>query len=304
MLKSNLKYYLHLHLIVFIWGFTAILGKLISIDAIPLVWYRMLLASFFIAAYFLITKKSFELDKKSLFKFLLSGILIALHWITFFKDIKVSNVSVALVAMSTGAFFTSLIEPIFFKRRIKAVEIILGLLVVGGLYIIFSFESQYALGIVYALISSFLSALFSVLNGLFVRKHSASIISFYQLFFGALFITVYLFFKGSFTIDFFILGNFDWIYLFILSSICTAYAFIVSVDVMKHLTPYTVVLTVNLEPIYAIILALIIFGESEKMNTEFYLGACIVLLVVLVNAILKNMKGVLNKLDKLKQSKK
>ena len=240
MLKSNLKYYLHLHLIVFIWGFTAILGKLISIDAIPLVWYRMLLASFFIAAYFLITKKSFELDKKSLFKFLLSGILIALHWITFFKAIKVSNVSVALLAMSTGAFFTSLIEPIFFKRRIKAVEIILGLLVVGGLYIIFSFESQYALGIVYALISSFLSALFSVLNGLFVRKHSASIISFYQLFFGALFITVYLFFKGSFTIDFFVLANFDWVYIFILSSICTAYAFIVSVDVMKHLTPYTV----------------------------------------------------------------
>ena len=304
MQKSNLRYYLHLHLIVFIWGFTAILGKLISIDAIPLVWYRMLLASFFIAVYFLIKKKSFELDKKSLFKFLLSGILIALHWITIFKAIKVSNVSVALVVMSTGAFFTSLIEPIFFKRRINAVEIILGLIVVGGLYIIFSFESQYALGIVYALISSFLSALFSVLNGLFVRKHSASLISFYQLFFGALFITVYLFFKGSFTIDFFVLGNFDWVYIFILSSICTAYAFIVSVDVMKHLTPYTVVLTLNLEPIYAIILALIIFGESEKMNSEFYLGACIVLSVVLVNGILKNMKGVLNKLDKLKPPKK
>ena len=116
---SNLKYYIHLHLIVFIWGFTAILGKLISIDAIPLVWFRMSLASLFIAFYFIYKKKSFKLDKKTLIKFFLSGILIALHWITFFKAIKVSNVSVALVTMSTGAFFTSFIEPYFFKRKIK-----------------------------------------------------------------------------------------------------------------------------------------------------------------------------------------
>ena len=211
MQKSNLKYYLHLHLIVFIWGFTAILGKLISIDAIPLVWFRMLLASFFIAAYFLIKKKSFELDKKSLFKFLLSGILIALHWITFFKAIKVSNVSVALVTMSTGAFFTSFIEPFFFKRKVKGIEIFLGLMVVVGLYIIFSFESQYTLGIIYALISSFLAALFSVLNGLFVKTHKASVISFYQLFFGAFFITIFLLFQGAFTVDFYILPSTDWI---------------------------------------------------------------------------------------------
>ncbi|MEN8884136.1 MAG: DMT family transporter, partial [Flavobacteriaceae bacterium] len=197
--ESNLKHYLHLHFIVFIWGFTAILGKLISIDAIPLVWYRMLFASIFIALYFVVKKKSFKLDNKTLIKFFLSGIIIALHWITFFKAIKVSNVSVALVTMSTGAFFTSFIEPFFFKRRIKPLEVFLGLLVVVGLYIIFSFESQYTLGIVYALISSFLSALFSVLNGLFVKKHDASIISFYQLFFGSIFITIFLLFQGSFT---------------------------------------------------------------------------------------------------------
>ena len=304
MQKSNLKHYVHLHLIVFIWGFTAILGKLISIDAIPLVWFRMLLASLFIAVYFLIKNNSFSLDKKSLFKFFLSGVLIALHWITFFKAIKVSNVSVALVTMSTGAFFTSFIEPFFYKRKIKAIEIILGLMVIGGLYIIFSFESQYTLGIVYALISSFLAALFSVLNGLFVRKHNASLISFYQLFFVVLFIIVFLFFQGSFTADFFILPSKDWMYLLLLSSVCTAYAFIVSVDVMKHLTPYTVMLTVNLEPVYAIILALIVFGESEEMNSEFYLGAGIVLFVVLLNGLLKNMKSILKKVGKLSPSKK
>jgi drug/metabolite transporter (DMT)-like permease len=287
---SKLKDYLHLHVIVFIWGFTAILGRKISIDAIPLVWYRMLLASVLIILYLLIRKKKLELDRTSLFKFFLTGTIIALHWITFFKAIKVSNVSVALVTMSTGAFFTSLIEPIFFKRRIRAIEILLGAMVVGGLYIIFSFESQYTWGIIYALISSFLSALFAVLNGLFVKKHPADVISFYQLFFGVVFISIFLAFTGGFTSEFFNLNSSDWIYLFILGSVCTAYAFIASIHVMRNLTPYTVMLTINLEPVYAIILALIIFGEDEKMNPQFYLGALIILFVVLLNGVLKNRK--------------
>ena len=304
MQKSNLKYYFQLHFIVFIWGFTAILGKLISIDAIPLVWYRMLLASVLIAFYFIYKKQSFLLHKETFLKFFLSGILIALHWITFFKAIKVSNVSVALVTMSTGAFFTSFIEPFFFKRKIKPIEILLGLSVIGGLYIIFSFESQYTLGIVYALISSFLSALFSVLNGLFIKKHPASVISFYQLFFGAIFITAFLLFQGEFTMTFFQLRSMDWLYILILSSICTAYAFIVAVNIMKHLTPYTVVLTVNLEPVYAIILALLIFGDSEKMNSEFYIGAFIILFVVLLNGASKNIHNIAKKILKFKQPKK
>lgn len=286
--ENKLNNYLHLHVIVFIWGFTAILGALISIDAIPLVWYRMLIASIFIAIYFLIKKKSFKIDKKTFVKFLITGIIIALHWITFFKAIKVSNVSVALVTMSTGAFFTSLIEPLFFRRRIKAIEIILGLLVVAGLYIIFNFESQYSLGIMYALISSSLSALFAVLNGLFIKRHDADVISFYQLFFGAVFITIFLLIQGGFSDEFFSLVLSDWVYLVILGSVCTAYAFIVSVKVMKYISPYTVMLTINLEPVYAIILALIIFGEKEQMNPQFYLGAFIVLFVVLLNGVIKN----------------
>ena len=204
---SKLKDYLHLHFIVFIWGFTAILGKLISIDAIPLVWYRMLLASIFIAIYFVIRRKKFALDRKGLIKFFISGVIIALHWIMFFKAIKVSNVSVALVTMSTGAFFTSFIDPFFFKRRIRLIEILLGAMVVGGLYIIFSFETKYIWGIIYALISSFLGALFSVLNGLFIKSHKADVISIYQLLFGTLFITVFLGFTGAFTIDFFLLKS-------------------------------------------------------------------------------------------------
>ena len=298
MLESKLKNYLLLHLIVFIWGFTAILGALISIDAIPLVWYRMLLAVVFITIYFLMTKKSFKVEKKAIIKFAITGIIIAVHWITFFMAIKVSNVSVALVTMSTGAFFASLIEPIFFKRRIKSIEIVLGLLVIVGLYIIFNFESQYLMGIVYALISAFLSALFAVLNGLYVKKHDANTISLYQLFFGVVAVTLYLLFSGKFSVEFFQLKSTDWLYLIILSSICTAYAFIVSVKVMKFLTPYTVMLTINLEPIYAIVLALLIFGEKEQMKPEFYYGAFIVLFVVLLNGLLKNSSTIKKKLQR------
>jgi len=211
-----------------------------------------------------------------------------LHWVFFFKAIKVSNVSVALVTMSTGAFFTALIEPVFFKRKINVLEMFLGLLVIAGLYIIFNFESQYKLGIIYALIASFLGALFAVLNGLFIKKYTADTISFYQLFFGVVFISIYLLFTNSFSVIFFQISASDWMYLIVLSSICTAYAFIASVQVMKYLSPYTVMLTINLEPIYAIVLALFIFGDKEQMSNTFYLGAFIVLFVVLLNGIIKN----------------
>ena len=288
MQESKFKNYLLLHLIVFIWGFTAILGALITIDAIPLVWYRMLLAVLFIAIYFLWKKKSFKVDRAGLLKFFFTGVVIALHWVFFFKAIKVSNVSVALVTMSTGAFFTALIEPVFFKRKINVLEMFLGLLVIAGLYIIFNFESQYKLGIIYALIASFLGALFAVLNGLFIKKYTADTISFYQLFFGVVFITIYLLFSNSFSVSFFQIPASDWMYLIVLSSICTAYAFIASVQVMKYLSPYTVMLTINLEPIYAIVLALFIFGDKEQMSSTFYLGAFIVLFIVLLNSIIKN----------------
>jgi drug/metabolite transporter (DMT)-like permease len=176
--------------------------------------------------------------------------------------------------------------------------------VIAGLYVIFNFETQYKLGILYALISSFLGSLFAVLNGVFVKKYNANSISLYQLFFGVLFISVYLFFTNSFSIAFFQLSSSDWFYLLILSSICTAYAFIVSVKVMKYLSPYTVMLTINLEPIYAIILALFIFGDKEKMNPEFYYGAFIVLFVVLLNGIIKNKSLIKKKITEKTVRKK
>jgi drug/metabolite transporter (DMT)-like permease len=291
--KTKLKNYLHLHFLVFIWGFTAILGALIHLNAIPLVWYRMLFAVLFILLYFLLKKKSLIVDIKGLIKFLISGIIIALHWTFFFLAIKISNVSVALVSLSTGAFFTSLIEPLFFRRRINPIELIFGLLVISGLYIIFNVESQYTLGIIYGLIAAFLSALFTVLNGLYIKQYKAEVLSVYQLFFGVLFITLYILTTTGFSFENFSLTYSDIVYLLILSSICTAYAFIVSVKIMEHLTPFTVMLTINLEPVYGIILAVIIFGKEEKMSPQFYIGAVIILITVLINGLIKNRKPVL-----------
>lgn len=295
---EKLKNYLHLHFIIFIWGFTAILGALISINAIPLVWYRMLIASVFLFFFIWFKKKSFQISRGNLIRFIVGGTIIALHWITFFLSIKTSNVSVALITMSTGAFFASLIEPIIFKRRLSKLELFLGLVVIVGLYIIFQVKGDYSLGITYGLISSFLSALFSVSNGLYVQKNDPIIMSFYQLFFGVVFITLLLWYTGEFTMSFFQISNSDWIYLIILGSVCTAYAFSASVKVMKVLSPYTVMLSINLEPIYGIILALLIFPEKEKMPINFYYGALIILTSVLLNGIIKNRKKLINRLQK------
>lgn len=288
MLSDNLKSYLHLHLIVFIWGFTAVLGRLISLEALPLVWFRMLFAVGFIAVYIWVKKIPIQVSPKTAVKFLFAGIIIALHWFTFFKAIKVSNISVTLACLATGAFFTSLLEPLFYRKKIVWYEVLFGLLVVVGLYIIFNVEGQFIEGIIIALISAFLSALFAVINSKFVKEHDPTLISFYELGGGLIFFSFLLLFTNSSTTTFFILSSEDLIYLFILSSVCTAYAFIASTAIMKFLSPYTVMLTINLEPIYGIILAVLVYKEKETMSPNFYFGALIILLSVVLNSVIKS----------------
>ena len=292
MQNDKLINYLHLHFIVFIWGFTAVLGDLITIAAVPLVWFRMLLGSIFVLIYIRFTKRKLKISLKSLVIFALIGSLIALHWLAFFKAVKVSNVSITLAMMSTGAFFTSLLEPIFFKRKIIKYEVIFGLIVIVGLYIIFKVETAYLTGILFALLSSFLGALFSIFNGMVVKTHDATIISFYELFFGVVFITIFIFSTDGFNVSFFDLSSTDWIYILLLASVCTAYAFIAAVHIMKWISPYTLMLTTNMEPVYGIILALLILGDKEYMNPTFYLGALIILMTVIVNGIIKTRKKV------------
>ncbi|GAB2778273.1 DMT family transporter [Salinimicrobium soli] len=297
--NDKLRSYLHFHLIVFIWGFTAVLGALISLDAVPLVWYRMLMASFFILLWLKFRRKDMNLGAKRVLPMLIAGVVIALHWITFFGAIKVSNVSVTLALMSTGAFFTSIMEPIFYKRKVIWYEILFGIIVIAGLYIIFKVETEHLLGIGLALLSAFLSAVFSLINGKLAQKEDASVISFYELLTGTGAITLYLLFltffgiaSEGFTAAFFSLSASDLGYLVLLASVCTAYAFIASVAVMRHLSPYTIMLTINLEPVYGILLAFWIFGSSEKMAPGFYYGAAIILSTVILNGILKTRRKI------------
>lgn len=292
--SDNVKSYLHLHFIVFIWGFTAILGALISLEALPLVWFRMLFAVGFIAIYIYYKKLSLKVPIKIRMQFLFSGLIIALHWFTFFHAIKISNISITLACLSTGALFASLLEPILYGKKIVFYEVFFGLLVVLGLYIIFNVEGNYFWGMITALTSAFLSALFAVINSRLVKSYDATIISFYELSGGVLFFTIILLFGQRFSAEFFQLSIKDLLYLLLLSSVCTAYAFIASTSIMKFLSPYTVMLTINLEPIYGIILAVLIFQEKEKMSFEFYIGAFIILLTVLLNALLKSRKLKLN----------
>lgn len=288
MQKDRFTNLLHLHFVVFVYGFTAILGKLISVDSIPLVWYRMGTASLFILAYIRYSKLELRVPVKTFVWLALAGIIVALHWVTFFLAIKVSTVSVALAMMSTGAFFTAILEPIFYKRSVIGYELLFGLLVIIGLYLIFKVESAYTYGIVIALISAFLAAVFSIINAKLVQENRPAIISFYELAIGSLFLTLLLLVQDRFTPQFFVLEVSDWWYLLVLSLVCTCYAFIASVKIMRVLSAYTVMLTTNLEPVYGIVLAWLFFGAEEQMNPLFYLGALLILATVIANGILKH----------------
>ncbi|MBF6607303.1 MAG: DMT family transporter [Flavobacterium sp.] len=288
MQSGNIKSHLNLHLIVFIWGFTAVLGELITIREASLVWYRMLLAGIFLLAFMLITKKSLRLPIKVIGKLFFVGFLIAIHWIFFFKAINVSNVSITLAMFSMGAFFGAILEPLFYKRRMLWYEVFFGLIIVAGLSIIMQVEVRFLEGIGYALFSVFMGVLFTLFNGKLIQHHDSTVITVYEFFAGFLLVSVYLLFDGKFTAAFFEVSGTDWILILVLASVCTAYAFTASVHVMRRLSPYTVMLTTNLEPVYGILLAFFIIGDSEKMSASFYIGAGIILTTVILNGIIKN----------------
>lgn len=288
MRNDNLKSYLNLHLIVFIWGFTAILGALITITADALVWYRMLFAGFFLAVFIVFKKKSFQIPLRSLLKLVFVGLLIALHWIFFFKAIHVSNVSITLSVFSLGAFFASLLEPIFYGRKVLWYEVFFGLIIIAGLALIMQVEINYLDGMLYALTSIILGVLFTLMNGKLIERHDPSVISFYEFLAGFVFITFYFLLQQKFSFDFFVLTVNNWVLILILASVCTAYAFTASVKVMQKLSPYTVMLTTNLEPVYGIILAYFILGGKEKMSMEFYIGALIIVITVILNGVIKH----------------
>ena len=295
MLSVKFKNHLHLHFLVFIAGFTGVLGELISLEAIPLVWYRMLIALIMMFIFIKLRNIRLAISIASFIKFFFAGFFIALHWITFFAAIKLSNISITLAMFSTGAFFASLIEPIIHKRKIINYEILFGFVVVVAVFMIVHTKIEYIFGITLGILSAFFASLFSVMNGKFVELYSPSVISFYEFISGVFIISIFLSFSDNgFDVSFFNISIADWIYLLILASVCTAYAFIGSIYVMRYITPYSVVLTYNLEPIYGFSLAVIFFPNTELMSPLFYFGTGIIIATIVLNGFIKHKTGKIN----------
>ncbi|HYH57382.1 MAG TPA: DMT family transporter [Anseongella sp.] len=281
-----------LHFTVFIWGFTAILGALISLDALPLVWYRMLFAAISLAVFLRFRKQLLPLPAKATFRLLGIGLLVAAHWICFYHSIKVSTIAVALVCLSAQTLFTGILEPLLNRRKLSALDVLTGILIIGGITLIFHFETRYAEGILTGLAAALLACVFTILNSWEIKRTDAVLISLYEMTGGLTGITAFLAISGGlWNQRLFIFGPGDLLYLILLSTVCTAFAYVWGVAVMRELSAYTVVLITNLEPVYGILLGFIIFGESERMTTGFYLGAFIIIAAVFLHPVLKKQLG-------------
>lgn len=294
MQEASIKDFIKLHWIVFLWGFTAILGNEMTIPAIDVSMYRTGMAGLVLYAFMRFRKKPFEARMNEVWPLLLTGVVIGSHWFLFFEAARISTVSVTLAGMATATFWASLIEPLIKKRKIALIEVGLGLVVIGGLYLIFRFEFNHALGLTVAVFSASLAALFSVLNSKFVERFNQYEITFYEMIGATLGMALVIpFYKPLVLNDevLFAIPNLrDWGLLAILSIICTVYAFSVSVELMKRISAYVVNLTINLEPVYGILLALAIYGEEEQMSNGFYYGTIVILFAVLCYPIYKRRK--------------
>jgi drug/metabolite transporter (DMT)-like permease len=276
---------------VLIFGFTGIIGALVKTSPWIMIWYRTLLAAFTIWIYGKITKCfNTGIENYTKLKLLGIGVIIATHWVTFYQAIKISNVSVTLSCFASGSFFASLLEPLIFKRKIQLYEVLLGILVFVGIGFIFSIQTQFVNGIVLSVFSAFLAALFTVLNGTLAPKIEATTLSVYEMAGGFLGLTMYFLLTGQLNPAFLHVQTSDWWLILLLSIVCTAFTFVLGVNIMRHLSPYTVVLAVNLEPVYSIILAHFILKEGKCLGLGFYVGTTIILISVFANVIIKPIK--------------
>ncbi len=284
-MTSITKDYLKLHFIVLIWGFTAILGNLISLPPVELVFYRTLIATLALLPFFFNKWHYLRVGARPLMKMLGIGVLIGMHWVLFFASAKVSTASVCLAGMATCSLWTSFIEPLLARRKIRVFEVGLGLVIMCGLFIVFKAEFDHALGLSLALISAFFAAFFSVLNGRISHRHNPYVITFYEMA-SACATTVLLLPVYHWSImeqwqGILLPLPIDWLYIFVLALICTVYAFSISVELMQRLSVFAINLTINLEPIYGMLLAILIFKDKEEMHGEFYVGMAIILMAVL-----------------------
>ena len=277
-----------LHLMVVILGLTGVFGKLISLSAIHLVWYRMGIAFISLAIFLAFKKQLFSVSKKDFIGLLGVGALVTFHWLCFFESIKVSTVSVAVVCLATSSLFSALIEPFFFKRKFLFYEVIMGIVVVVALAFIMGTETKYFWGYFYGIMAALLATLFTLFNAKYINKVGAAKITMIEMLSGVIIISCILFFQQDYTVFTTKISVTDLTYLILLGTICTAMVFVWLTEIMRHITPYSLIMAINLEPVYSIIFALIIFGDNELMSSSFYLGSCVIIGIVFLDGYLKN----------------
>jgi drug/metabolite transporter (DMT)-like permease len=260
------------------------MGVIISIPAVEMVFYRTLLSLLTLWIVLLVRKEPLIIDRKRLINIVLTGFIVGIHWITFFVSAKISTASVCLAGFATSTFWTSLLEPIINKRSISLVEVILGICVLLGIVVIFSFEVNHALGLAIGILSALAQATFAILNGNFTKNTAPLVITFYEMLGAFLCTLVFLPFYSSYFTD----GNLsliptvqDIILIAVLAIVCTVYAYTKAVELMKRVSAFVVNLSLNMEPVYGILLAYFVLGDKEKMTSGFYMGALIILICVL-----------------------
>ena len=277
------KAFIQLHIAVFLAGFTGILGKLISLNEGLLVWYRLLITVTSLWILYFIRGRFSKIQKRDLAKVFAIGAIAALHWVSFYGSIKYANVSISLVCFSAIGFFTALLEPLFFRTRLDKIELLLGLLVIGGIYLIFHFDPHYKTGIIIGLISAFLGSIFPILNRRMLERVSVDNMTLYELSGGFLFLSLLLpVYLHLFPTNYFFPDRMDWIWLLLLSWLCTVLAFNLSMKALQKISAFTVNLTYNLEPVYGILLAFLVLGENRFLNEWFYPGFGIILLAIIL----------------------
>lgn len=291
--------YIKLHVIILILAFTGLLGDIITIHAFDLVWFRTLIGSLGLMVWgMLLARKRqgkaiefFKTTKKNLGLYLLIGLFIGLHWICFFHSIDVSNISVGVGCLSSAALFTTVLEAIFFRRKIQLLDVLTSLLIIGGLYTIFQFETKYVEGILYALGAAFFASLFTVLNKKYVSENGESSFSvtFYEIVGAWICCNLILIGEGDFSVWSFELSQTDFLSLLVLGLVCTSYTFVASIEILQRLSAFVVVLAFNLEPIYGMFLGAF---QGEEMTTGFYAGALIILGAVFLYPIVKKRLAV------------
>jgi drug/metabolite transporter (DMT)-like permease len=278
-----------LHVTVFTWGFTAILGRLISISALPLVWYRLVVVVPVMALALKVKGTPFATAPRTMLAFWGIGVLVALHWLCFYGCVKYAGVEVAVLCLSTLTFFTALIEPLVFKRAIVVAELLIGLAAVGGVWLLVRFETNATpLGLALGLGSALFSAGFGTLNGRWSQGEPAERVTFHELSSG-LAITSMAFLTRDFVPPW-ALSAADFVLLLVLGLVCTVFPWLASLRVLETLSPYTVALAVTLEPVYSLLLAYALFPKEESLTWRFYGGALVLVSLVLLNGWLKRLR--------------